>query len=58
MFFNKIVSLKFSPVVLVWLKVRCNNHSIIELSSSERLLGFLTVNYRVEFHKYLKKLFY
>lgn len=37
------INLKFSSVVFVRVKVRCNYHSVAEFSSSQRLLSFLTV---------------
>lgn len=51
---HRTQNLKLSAMVLVRVKVRRDYYSVIEFASCQSLLSFLTVNYTVEFHKYLQ----
>lgn len=44
---------KISAVISVWIKIGCDDDSVCKFSTSERLLGFLTINYRIKFNKHL-----
>jgi hypothetical protein len=46
-------SLELASMIAVGVEVGCHDHAIAELASSERLLRVLTIQNRIELHKYL-----
>jgi len=48
--------LELSSVVLVWVEVWCDNHTVIELPPCQWLLCLLTINNGIELYEHLKTL--
>lgn len=52
-FGSQSFSLKFTSMIIVGIEVRCDDDTIAELATGERLLRMLTIQNGIEFNKNL-----